>query len=90
MRDGQIFAMHQSAAKRDGLLLAQFHFLKTRELAATNLIKFSTLKQRLTWLLNPLSFLDALDGEQKKLLAVAAEQMQTATEKSKIKIVKSL
>lgn len=87
MRDATIMAMQAKATMRDGLLLAQFEFLKTRQHAAELIFKRSRWIDRLRWALKPAEFLHEVDQEQQRMLQEADRKMAEAKAKAKIQVV---
>lgn len=87
MRDGAIIAMQQQNAKRGGLLLAQFEYLKTRQ-EALEVAEMSVSRwTRVLWFVQPArkwAFIDALQAE---LIEQSKAEMAQASAKAKIQIV---
>ena len=88
MRDSAIIDMQRESAARDGLILRQFNFLKTRQEAFERVLKVSKFTDRLRWAVFPLDFLAVVDAVQMKLLDDAHKQMAAAAAKPKIEIVR--
>lgn len=87
MRDATILGMQQKAARRTGLLLAQFEVLKIRQDATDLLKQSSSLKDRIIWLLWPAVWFKARKGVEEQLLSMARAKMSAAAAKEKIQIV---
>lgn len=87
MRDATIIAEMRNNAKRGGLLLAQFEYLKTRQEAGEVLLASSTWKDRLRWAIWPVLFLQALEGVQNHLLEQSRKALDESAAKAKIQIV---
>ena len=87
MRDAAIIEMDRRNTKRDGLILAQFEFLKTRQEAAELLLQSSGWRDRLRWALWPAGFLTSLDRVQGALLEESKAALAAASAKSKIQVV---
>lgn len=85
MRDGQIFAMHQQAGRREMLIFKQFEFLQTRQEAAERIIKGSKLWDRIVWICKPQRFFEIVDAAQIALLQEGERKLAEARERSEVK-----
>lgn len=86
-----MLAMHKANAKRNGLLLGQFTFMRTRQDAYDAAIKESTLRQRVTWLLWPAEFILNVDDRHLALLQaeqVKIDEINKANARPRIEVVR--
>lgn len=84
MRDLEIHRMNAFNAKRMGLILAQLEFVKTRQEARENVMLSSSLWLRMRFFWNPRLEKAIVDAVQRRLLDQAAEEMEAASNRSKI------
>lgn len=89
MRDGAIMEMQRKNTHRDGVILAQFEFLKTRQEAMENAMVLSTWQQRLRWFFKPRALLAVVDAIQLELIRDAQRDMAEQTAKKKIEVVQA-
>lgn len=87
MRDAHIMAMQEANSRRNGLVLAQFEFLKTRQEAFELVLRVSTWRDRLKWALAPAFLLAAVDAAQQVLLEKARHDLEAASAKARIAVV---
>lgn len=83
MRDERIYQMNESNFRRVMLLLRQFEFLNTRQLAFEQILS-SGWKMRLIALFSFESFIRLVDNRQKELLAACKEEEKKARMMPKI------
>lgn len=87
MRDSKFLEMHRANAMRNGLLLGQFEFLKTRQEAFEGVLLRASLKDRVVFLLWPETLIAAVDGIQAYLLQESKRKLDEAAKKPSIEVV---
>lgn len=85
MRDDQVMRLHASSVKREMLLLEQFEFLSTRQVAMEEIL--FNRKMLLKAILNPTWAKRVIDNRQIELLTKAKQQREAAKNKTIIKPV---
>lgn len=70
--------MDSIRSKREGLILAQFEFLKTRQEAMERVLTVAPWYLRLSWALWPSDFLRAVDAVQMALIEQSKADMKKA------------
>lgn len=90
MRDGAIIDMQRKNAQRDGLILAQFQFLKTRQEAFELALLNASWKDRVRWAIWPEQLLDSVERIQGELIEKAKSEMAAQKVKAQIQRVSSL
>jgi hypothetical protein len=83
MRDERIMAMDAVRSQREGLLLAQFEFLKTRQEAFEMVLVAAPWYIRFAWALWPVDLLRAVDARQTILIEKAEADMQRVRDTAK-------
>lgn len=86
VRDSQIQAALAVSAKRDGLMLAQHTFLKTRQEAFEIALENSHLLDRLWWIWDPSVLKARVDVIQQGLLRNADKDMAMAAAKARLQL----
>lgn len=85
MRDGKIFQMHAANAKRNALILGQFELMITWQEALEYVLKASSLRARLRWLIWPADFIKTVHAVQLQRLNQLQQQREAAAAKPHIK-----
>jgi hypothetical protein len=94
MRDGQVYEMNHRRAQNEAVLYKQIHFLASRMETFENVIRGSSLIDRIRWVSNPFRFIVAVDmahlrlmKKHEQLAREDAEKAKEQAQKPKITIV---
>ena len=83
MRDDVIYRMHEANVRRVFMLLSQFEFLNTRQIAFEQILSSRMARFRAIWDYEWLR--RAVDNRQKELLSACKRQLEAAKEKPVIR-----
>lgn len=81
MRDGQVYKMQEANARRAAMLFGQWEFLETRQRAFEVVFKASAFWERVGFIINPMSFIKAVDAKQIEFLEDGRRKAQAAAER---------